>query len=309
MPEIDPAESHVASLSSPQSDKASIDAFKRDVIDASMTSLILVDFWAEWCGPCKTLTPALERVVAANAARVKLVKIDVDKNPAISAQFRIQSIPTVYAFLRGQPVDGFQGALSERELKTFVDRLLAAMPPAPGDPEVEIKAMIADANAALDEGAAAEAAEMFAALAQELPDRVEVIAGYARALVALGQFDAAEATLAALPAEAKEPTLAQTRAAIALAKDAAPVDDLTGLAARVSADPDDHAGAVELAGGLIARGDRDAAADTLLASIARDRDAGDGAAKAKLLKLLEAAGFADPWAAAVRRRLSTILFA
>ena len=299
----------MASLSTPQADKASIDAFKRDVIDASATTLVLVDFWAEWCGPCKTLTPALERVVAANAPRVALVKIDVDKNPAISAQFRIQSIPTVYAFLRGQPVDGFQGALSERELKTFVDRLLAAMPPAPGDPEAEIKAMIADANAALDEGAVVEAASMFAALAAELPDRVEVIAGHARALVALGEFDAADAALAALPADAKDPTLAQTRAAIALAQDAAPVDDLAGLAARVAADPDDHAAAVDLAGGLIVRGDRAAAADTLLASIARDRAANDGAAKAKLLKLLEAAGFADPWAAAVRRRLSTILFA
>jgi putative thioredoxin len=299
----------VASLSSPQSDKASIDAFKRDVIDASATALILVDFWAEWCGPCKTLTPLLERIVAAHAPRVKLVKIDVDKNPAISAQFRIQSIPTVYAFLRGQPVDGFQGALSEREINTFVDRLLAAVPPAPGDPEAEVKEMIAAANEALDEGAAAEAAEMFGALAQEFPDRVEVVAGYARALVALGDFDGAERALAPLVPDAKDPTLAQTRAAIALAKDAVPVDDLAGLAARVAADPGDHVAAVELAGGLMARGDRDAAADALLASIARDRDANEGAAKARLLKMLEAAGFSDPWAAAVRRRLSTILFA
>lgn len=299
----------MASLSSPQSDKASIDAFKRDVIDASATALVLVDFWAEWCGPCKTLTPLLERIVAAHAPRVKLVKIDVDKNPAISAQFRIQSIPTVYAFLRGQPVDGFQGALSEREINTFVDRLLAAVPPAPGDPEAEIKEMISAANEALDEGATAEAAEMFGALAQEFPDRVEVVAGYARALVALGDFEAAESALAALAPDAKDPTLAQTRAAIALAKDAVPVDDLAGLAARVAADPGDHAAAVELAGGLMARGDRDAAADALLASIARDRDANEGAAKARLLKMLEAAGFSDPWAAAVRRRLSTILFA
>nr|WP_295662395.1 tetratricopeptide repeat protein [Polymorphobacter sp.] len=299
----------MASLSSPQSDKASIDAFKRDVIDASATALVLVDFWAEWCGPCKTLTPLLERIVAVHAPRVKLVKIDVDKNPAISAQFRIQSIPTVYAFLRGQPVDGFQGALREREINTFVDRLLAAVPPAPGDPEAEIKEMIVAANEALDEGAAAEAAEMFGALAQEFPDRVEVVAGYARALVALGDYEAAESALAALAPDAKDPTLAQTRAAIALAKDAVPVDDLAGLAARVAADPGDHAAAVELAGGLMARGDRDGAADTLLASIARDRDANEGAAKARLLKMLEAAGFSDPWAAAVRRRLSTILFA
>ncbi len=299
----------MASLSSPQTDKASVEAFRRDVIDASQTALILVDFWAEWCGPCKTLTPILERVVAGTAGKARLVKIDVDRNQAIAAQFRIQSIPTVYAFLGGQPVDGFAGALSEREVKTFVDRLLAAVPAAPGDPEEEVKAMIAAANAALDEGAAVEAAEMFGALAQEFPDRVEVVAGYARALVALDQTAAAEAALAALPADAKDPTLAQTRAAIALAKDAPPTDELAALAARVAADPDDHAAAVDLASGRAAQGDRAAAADILLASIARDRDANDGAARAKLLKLLEAAGFADPWAAAVRRRLSTILFA
>ncbi len=299
----------MASLSSPQTDKASIEAFKRDVIDASRDTLILVDFWAEWCGPCKTLTPILERVVAASNGKAKLVKIDVDRNQAIAAQFRIQSIPTVYAFLAGQPVDGFQGALSEREVKAFVDRLLAAVPATPGDPEAEVAEMIAAANAALDDGAAAEAAEMFGALAQEFPERVEVIAGYARALVALGQIAAAETALAVLPADAKEATLAQTRAAIALAKDAPAADALAELAARVAADPDDHAAAVELASGRAAAGDRDAAADILLASIARDRDADDGAARAKLLKLLEAAGFADPWAAAVRRRLSTILFA
>ena len=299
----------MASLSSPQSDKASIAAFKRDVIDASATALVLVDFWAEWCGPCKTLTPILERVVAANAPRVQLVKIDVDKNPAISAQFRVQSIPTVYAFIAGQPVDGFQGAQTERQVEAFVARLLAAVPPAPGDPEAEVKELIIAANQAIDEGAPADAAEMFGALAQEFPDRVEVIAGYARALVALGQTDAAAAALSVLPADAKDPTLAQTRAAIALAQEAVPVDDLAGLAARAAANPDDHDAAIELAGGRLAQGDRDGAADALLASIARDRAANDGAAKAKLLKMLEAAGFADPWAAAVRRRLSTILFA
>ena len=299
----------MASLSTPQADKASIAAFKRDVIDGSANTLVLVDFWAEWCGPCKTLTPLLERAVAATGGRASLVKIDVDAHQAIAAQFRVQSIPTVYAFIGGQPVDGFQGALGEREVKAFIDRLLAAVPAAPGDPETEVKEMIAAANAALDEGAAAEAAEMFGALAQEFPDRVEVIAGHARALVALGQSAAAETALSVLPADAKDPTLAQTRAAIALAKDAVPVDDLESLAARVAADLDDHAAAVELAGGRMAAGDRDGAADVLLASIARERDANEGAAKAKLLKMLEAAGFADPWAAAVRRRLSTILFA
>jgi len=299
----------VASLSTPAADKASIEAFKRDVIDGSATTLVLVDFWADWCGPCKTLTPILERVVAATGGRATLVKIDVDKNPAISAQFRVQSLPTVYAFIRGQPIDGFQGALGEREVKAFVDRLLATLPPAPGDPETEVKAVIAAANEALDEGAAQEAAEMFGALAQEFPDRVEIVAGYARALVALGQHGAADAALAVLPADAKDPTLAQTRAAIALAHEATPVDDLAGLTARVAANPDDHAAALDLAGARLAANDRDGAADLLLASIGRDAAANDAAAKAKLLKMLEAAGFADPWAATVRRRLSTILFA
>lgn len=295
--------------SNPHVFDVTVENFETDVIAASDTTPIVLDFWAPWCGPCKTLTPILERAVAATGGRASLVKIDVDAHQAIAAQFRVQSIPTVYAFIGGQPVDGFQGALGEREVKAFIDRLLAAVPAGPGDPETEVKAMIAAANAALDEGAAAEAAEMFSALAQEFPDRVEVIAGHARALVALGQPVAAEMALSVLPAAAKDPTLAQTRAAIALAKDAVPVDDLASLAARVAADPDDHAAAVELAGGRMAAGDRDSAADVLLASIARDRGANEGAAKAKLLKMLEAAGFADPWAAAVRRRLSTILFA
>lgn len=299
----------MASLSSPQSDKASVEAFKRDVIDASATALVLVDFWAEWCGPCKTLTPLLERVVAAYAPRVKLVKIDVDREQAIAAQFRIQSIPTVYAFIAGQPVDGFAGALGERELKAFVDRLLAAVPPAPGDPEEEVKALIAAATAALDEGAHDDAAAMFGALAQEFPDRVEVVSGYARALIAGGNFDAAETALSVLPADTKDAGVIQARAAIALVRDAVPADDLADLAARVAADPDDHAARVDLAGGLMARGDRDGAADMLLESIRRDREWNDAAAKQRLLKILEAAGFADPWGAAVRRRLSTILFA
>ena len=188
----------MASLSSPQTDKASIEAFKRDVIDGSAAALVLVDFWAEWCGPCKTLTPILERVVAASGGRAKLVKIDVDKNPAISAQFRVQSIPTVYAFIGGQPVDGFQGALSEREVKAFVDRLLAAVPPAAGDPEAEVKEDHCRCQSgARRRGHRPKQPRCSAHLAQEFPDRVDVVAGYARALVALGQPAAAEAALAA----------------------------------------------------------------------------------------------------------------
>jgi len=299
----------MASLSTPAADKASIQAFKRDVIDASAAALVLVEFWATWCGPCKTLTPLLEKVVAARSERVKLVKIDVDQHQAIAAQFRIQSIPTVYAFIKGQPVDGFAGALGERELTEFVDRLLAAVPATPGDAEAEIAELLIAADAALADGAHAEAAEMFGALAQELPERVDIAAGHAKALLAGGDVDAAEAALAAVPADSKDAGVIQARAALALALAAVPVDDLAGLQARLADDPGDHAAALELAGGLIARGDRDGAASALLDSIRRDRDWDGGAAKAKLLQMFEAAGFADPWAAGVRRKLSTILFA
>ena len=301
----------MASLATAATEKASIDAFRRDVVEASATKLVLVDFWAEWCGPCKTLTPALERVVAKDPERLALVKIDVDKNQALASQFRIQSIPTVYAFLNGQPVDGFQGALSERELQAFVDRLLAAVPAAANpdaEAAAEIEALAEAAAQALAEGANAEAAEMYGALVQELPDRHDLAAGLARALLALGETAAAEAALAAVPGDSKEAGVAQARAALALAKDTGPVGDLAPFQARLAADPDDHEARFELANGLLAAGDRDGAADELLDLVRRDREWNDGAAKARLLKLFEATGLGDAWTVATRRRLSTLLF-
>ena len=301
----------MASLAPAATEKASIEAFRRDVIEASQTTLVLVDFWAEWCGPCKTLTPLIEKVVASRAPRVALVKIDVDKNQALAAQFRVQSIPTVFAFIGGQPVDGFQGALGERELTAFVDRLLAAVPPPPEalDAEAEIAAVIAAADAALAEGAHDEAAQMFGALAQELPDRRDLAARHAQALLAGGNAEAAAAALAAVPADAKDAEVARARAAIALALDAAPVADLAGLQARVAASPGDHALRFELAGGLLARGDRDAAADALLAIIAADRSWNGGAARERLLKLIESVGLGDAWSVRARARLRALLFA
>ncbi len=300
----------MASLATSTSEKASIEAFRRDVIEASATALVLVDFWAEWCGPCKTLTPLLEKVVASRAPRVTLVKIDVDKNQTLASQFRIQSIPTVFAFMDGQPVDGFQGALGERELTAFVDRLLAAAPPPPEvlDAEAEIAAIVEAADAAVAEGAHDEAAEMFGALVQELPDRHDIAARYARALLAGGKADAAAAALAPVPADSKDPEVSRARAAVALAQEAAPVADLPGLQARVAAAPDDQALRFELAGGLLARGDRDGAADALLAIIAADRTWHDGAAQARLLKLFEAVGLGDAWSVKTRARLRSILF-
>ena len=296
----------MASLSLSPAERESIEAFRRDVVEASLDKVVVVDFWAEWCGPCKQLTPILEKVVAATGGKATLVKIDTDKNQTLAAQFRIQSIPTVYGFVGGQPIDGFQGARSEREVKAFVDRLIAALPPAPE--EADFDALVAAVRQALDEGAAEEAAEMAGALTREAPERADVIALYARALLATGQVDGARAALAALPVDVKDPAVAQARAALALAETAAPVDDLGGLARAVEAAPDDLAVRFELAGALAARGDRDPAADHLLEIIRRDRDWEDGKARARLLQLMEAIGLGDPWSSAQRRKLSAVLF-
>ncbi len=301
----------MASLATAATEKASIEAFRRDVIDSSKTALVLVDFWAEWCGPCKTLGPLLEKVTAAKAPRVKLVKIDVDKNQTLAAQFRIQSIPTVYAFLNGAPVDGFQGALGERELTAFVDRLLAGAPPSAdeADQEAEIAALVQSAEQASAAGAHGDALGIFGAIVQELPDRHDIIGKYALALLAAGNAQGAADALAPVPDDSKDEGVIKARAAVALALDAVPVDDLAGLEAQVAAAPDDHALRYELAGGYMARGDRDAAADHLLTIVAADRSWNESAAQAKLLKLFEAAGLGDPWSIKVRARLRSILFA
>lgn len=299
----------MASLSTAASERESIEVFRRDVIEASMQALVLVDFWAEWCGPCKTLGPLLDKVVASYKGRVRLVKIDVDKNQTIATQFRIQSIPTVYAFLRGQPVDGFMGALPERELRAFIDKLLAHLPAGPAElGEADIEPLIEAGKAALAAGAYEEALQTFDAIAAELPDRVDVQAARARALVALGGLDEAEAVLATIPADAKDQTVAQARAALALAREATPVDDLAGLRAEVEAHPEDLDKRYQLAGGLMARGDRDGAAEQLLDIIKRDRNWNEGAARERLLKLFEAVGLEDSWVMSTRRKLSAILF-
>ena len=304
----------MASLATPASEKAAIEAFRRDVIQASQSALVLVDFWAEWCGPCKTLGPLLDRVVASYAPRVQLVKIDVDKNQSLAAQFRIQSIPTVYAFLGGAPVDGFQGALGERELKAFIDRLLAGAPPSADEASEaeQIAQLLAAAREASAAGAHDQACGMLAALAAELPQNEDIAAALTLALLAAGRTADAEAALAALPADSKHADIAKARAALALARDATPVDDLDALEARLAASPDDHDLRFEVANGWLARADRDdsrdRAADHLLAIVKADRGWNDGAAREKLLKLFEAAGLSDPWSVATRARLRAILF-
>ena len=302
----------MATLGLSEADKKAVEEFRRDVVDPSRTSLVIVDFWAEWCGPCKQLMPVIEKVCADYAAKgVTLVKVNVDENRFIASQFRVQSVPTVYAVFQGQPVADLSQARTEGQLKQMLDQILAQLPVESDDRarEEEIAPLIAMGEQMLDEGDAERALSIFSQIADMVPDHPAVLAGQARALVALGQLDEAEALLAAVPEEvARDQGIERARAALSLARDAKPVQDLSELEARVAANPDDHEARFELAGGLMANGDREGAADALLEIIARDRQWNDGAAKAQLLKLFEVVGLEDPWVSAQRRRLSAILF-
>jgi putative thioredoxin len=298
----------VASLSLSAKERDAIDAFRRNVLEASLAGVVIVRFTATWCGPCKQLAPLIGRAIEAIAdPRVKEVVIDIDEERLIAEQFRIQSVPTVYGFVGGRPVDGFVGMKSEREVKAFIEKLLAAL--GPDAAEADLEAMIEAAAGALAEGDAELAAEAFAALAREHPARADIAGHYARALLALGDEDGAEAALAAVPADATDEPAKQARAALALAKSAAGAGDLAGLEARLAADPADHAARFDLASARLARGDRTGAADALLAIIAADRGWEDGKARETLLKLIESVGLSDPWSIETRRRLRAILFA
>ncbi|WP_182913930.1 tetratricopeptide repeat protein [Sphingobium terrigena] len=303
----------MATLGMSEADKLAVEAFRRDVVEPSRTQLVIVDFWAEWCGPCKQLTPIIEKVCADYAAKgVKLVKVNVDENGFIASQFRVQSIPTVYAVFQGQPVADLSQARTEGQLKQYLDKLLGQLPIESDEKaqEQEIAPLIAMGEETLAAGDAERALSIFTQIAEMVPDHADVASGQARALVALGQLDEAEAVLAALSADAaKDQAVDRARAAIALARDAKPVADLSGLEAKVAADPDDHAARFELAGGLMANGDRDGAAEALLEIVRRDRAWNDSAARTQLLTLFEAVGLEDPWVSAQRRKLSQILFA
>ena len=274
--------------------------FMADVVEASRVQPVIVDFWATWCGPCKTLGPALEKVVEEAKGAVKLVKIDVDKNPAVAGQLRVQSIPTVYAFVDGKPVDGFQGALPASQLKAFVDKLIGPQGP---DEIDELLAMGAEAMKLGDLGGAAQA---YAAALQIDPENLKAIAGLARCYLAGGDADQAREILAMAPAGAKDAELDSARAAVKLSEEAP--SETRALEDRIAANPDDHEARLELAKALAGRGAFAKAADQLRASIERDREWGDQAARKQLLVVFEAAGHGSEVARLGRRRLSALLF-
>ncbi|RSV18284.1 co-chaperone YbbN [Sphingomonas sp. ABOLG] len=293
-------------------EKEAVQAFRTDVVEPSMTKLVIIDFWAEWCGPCKALTPVLEKVAAAYADKgVVLAKVDTDKNQFIASQFQIRSIPTVYAMFQGQLVADLTSARTESALRTMLDQLLRQLP-IQGEAqsqEAELEPLIAMGEQVLTEGDAERALSIFDQLVEMAPEHPAVLSGRIRALVAVGAHDEAQAMLDTLPEEvAKRPDIERARAALALAQSAPVVDDLAPLEAAVAANPDDHQARFDLANAQMAAGNRDAAADNLLAIIASERDWNEGAARQQLLKLFEVVGLEDPWVSAQRRRLSAILF-
>ena len=283
-------------------------AFMADVIEASRIQPVIVDFWATWCGPCKQLTPALEKAVAAAGGKVKLVKIDVDKNPAYAGQLKVQSIPTVYAFVNGQPVDGFMGAVPDSQLKAFIAKLIAGAPGAPGEPDLagDIEQLLAMAAESMGLGDLGGAAQAFAQILQLDPAHPKAIAGLARCYLLGGDAERAQEVLDMAPPGAKDAALDSVHAALKLAHEAP--TETAALEQRLAADPADHQARFDLAAAHAGAGRMAEAIDDLLAILAADRTWNDEAARKQLLVVFEAAGAGSEAVKQGRRRLSAILF-
>ena len=292
-------------------EQKAVDRFRQQVVEPSMTKLVILDFWAEWCGPCKALTPVLEKVAGEYADKgVVLAKVNVDEEQFIASQFQVRSIPTVYALFQGQPVADLTSARSESQLKALLDQLLAKLPVQAGaTPQTDLAPLLAMGKDVLASGDGERAAGIYAQIVELAPDNAEANAGLIRALVAAGLTEEAEAQLGQLdPKLAADPLIERARAALELAKDKPDDSELAALRAAAAERPADMDAQLAYAGAAFAAGDRDSAAGTLLAMIQADREWNEGAAKAKLLQMFEAIGLEDPWVAATRRKLSTILF-
>ena len=294
-------------------EQKAIERFRKEVVDPSRDKLVIIDFWAEWCGPCKALTPVLEKIAAEYADKgVLLVKLNVDEQPFIASQFQVKSIPTVYAVFQGQPVADLTSARTETQLKQALDQILTQVPVTSGEVQDEaedINNLVAMGEQVLADGDGERAAGIFAQLAEMAPDNAGVQSGLIRALLAAGQKDEARSVHEALPQSLKdEPVVAQAKSALELAGSDVDEGELQALRAAAVERPADMDAQFAFAQGAMAVGHRDDAADTLLAMIERDPSWNEGAAKTKLLQIFEVIGLEDPWVAAHRRRLSLLLF-